>query len=74
MDAPRCGDCARSAAAAPDAGRMQCPAPFAMHLLRDHRGKPSTTRVAALACALTACAAVLLLMFGHGQTPDLGCS
>lgn len=45
-----------------------------MHLLRDHRGKPSTTRVAALACALTACAAVLLLMFGHGQTPDLGCS
>ena len=43
-----------------------------MHLLTDHRSKPSTMRVAALACALTACAAVLLPMFGHGQTPDLG--
>ena len=43
-----------------------------MPLLRDHRGKPSTMRLASLACAVTACAAVLLPMFGHGQTPDLG--
>ena len=43
-----------------------------MPLLRDHRGKPSTMRLASLACAVTACAAVLLPMLGHGQPPDLG--
>ena len=43
-----------------------------MPLLRDHRGKPSTMRLASLACAVTACASMLLPMFGHGQTPDLG--
>ena len=41
-------------------------------LLHDHRGKPSTTRVAALGCSLTACASVLLPMAGYGTTPDLG--
>ena len=40
-------------------------------LLRDHRGKPSTVRVACLACALTACASVLLPMVGYGETPPL---
>lgn len=43
-----------------------------MQLLRDHKGKPSTVRVACLACTLTACAAVLLPMAGHGETPELG--
>lgn len=43
-----------------------------MSPVHDHRGKPSATRLAALACALTACASVLLPMFGHGETPDLG--
>ena len=41
-------------------------------LLQDHRGKPSTVRAACLACALTACAAVLLPMVGYGDTPALG--
>ena len=41
-------------------------------LLRDHTGKPSTVRVACLACALTACASVLLPMIGYGETPALG--
>ena len=43
-----------------------------MRLLTDHEGKLSTMRRASLACALTACAAVLLPMLGPGQTPDLG--
>lgn len=42
-----------------------------MQLLRDHQGKPSTVRVACLACTLTACAAVLLPSFGYGEMPDL---
>ena len=41
-------------------------------LLNDHAGKPSTVRVACLACALTACASVLLPMAGYGETPALG--
>ena len=41
-------------------------------VLHDHQGKPSTVRLACLACALTACAAVLLPMIGYGETPDLG--
>lgn len=41
-----------------------------MTLLRDHHGKPSTVRVACLACTLTACAAVLLPLLGYGQQPD----
>ena len=40
-------------------------------ILRDHRDKPSTVRVACLACALTACAAVLLPMVGYGRAPAL---
>ena len=41
-------------------------------LLRDHQGKPSTMRMACLACALTACAAVLAPVAGYGAAPDLG--
>ena len=41
-------------------------------MLCDHGGKPSTVRVACLACALTACAAVLLPMVGYGEPPALG--
>ena len=43
-----------------------------MQLLHDHQGKPSTVRVACLACTLTACAAVLLPSFGYGEMPALG--
>ena len=39
-------------------------------LLKDIHGQPSTVRVVCLVCVLTACASVILPLFGYGETPD----
>ena len=39
-------------------------------LLHDHRGQVSTMRVACLGTTATACAAVILPLFGYGEQVD----